>query len=210
MSIAKDIASEILKHRPIYIVFRQDSAIEYAKAEILGIYYVFDEAKLALLTHAFNTNLSVINENKYMIDRIVKVYDPSQRFYKYSFYDFLHDRWRNTTAVSRYDIQEWSPNNKIPTQTTYFDFDNWFKNMIFNKFFDDESQNQPEEIRKYIVNTLTNWKNEICTDLSIPTDFESPTLWTNTLCEKNNYEGVHHEIWTNRFKDESTDHIVNF
>lgn len=200
--IANDIVSEILKHRSVYIVFRQDLYIEYAKAEILGIYFVFNEAKLALLTHAFNNELSTIIKNNF-VNRLIEMYDPSKRFYKYSADDILRDRWISFTAVSKYNIQEWSSHDKIPKQITDFNFDRWFKNNIFQKFLN--SQETPDEIRKYILEKLTDWKNKICNDILIPDEFKSSTLWIDMPCKSYEYSTIKHEAWINRFKNESTD-----
>lgn len=201
--IAKDIVSEIMKHRSVYIVFKQELYIEYTKAEVLGVYYSQQEACLALLDETFSTDLSLMKE--YLVENLIKNYDPNKRFYQRRFNMFTHvdliwhDRWKASKAVSRYEIQEWIPGSKF-VEVNYFNFDKWFKSHIYHTFFDTNNQ---QDVCQYIRDKLTHWHDLICIEKSLPIEFEitpDNTLWDSERVEAD-YESINREIWLKRFGD---------
>ena len=123
--MSSDIAIEILKRRPIYIVLDKTS-IPHAGSHntILAIHFSYKMALLNMLKVAFSSMKHILHH-----------YNPAYRFYQRR--NEIVDIWQRSKGIDQYAIEEWYPHQNVPhqtqahpTKTMYFHFDMAFKNMI--------------------------------------------------------------------------------
>lgn len=141
--MAQNVAEEILRRRPFFLVTTHHQDYDFSSASTVGLFWSERNALLCGLKHL----LLGLDYNHY---------DPSKRFYMRRSHwsadeGVWEDQWSRYCGHCEYKIEEIFPETSGAVQTKFIGFDAFVKDLVIS------TQMSSHELRVL----LTNWRSEV-------------------------------------------------